>query len=210
MDDDSDSLDSSFGLGLAGDTASETGAAVCGAVSTPTAAGATGSSSNYVAGTTWVFDSDDVGSSGELRRKSVGGAGGGTSPRPSSVRFSSLTGGPRKGGASLSSNSATSSPAASSTGGLKSKSSNGNGGNSSSKATVVSPSLDDFLSDFEREASTLPSLPAKPETAPVPPQQAPVPVPVPDHVPVGSSTADDDFEAFIDDIAKDLGFSEKP
>jgi len=101
----------------------------------------------YVAGTTWVFDSDEIGSSGELRRSR-----GSRSPR-NSLRFSSINN--RK---------ALKSPVPGVTSGSK----------------VISPSLDEFLNDFEREASTLPSLP----------KETPVPPPVLPPAPPSSTTVE--------------------
>ena len=84
----------------------------------------------YVAGTTWVFDSDDAGSSGEFRLSSSRG-------HYSSRRVQSI------GSRQQISSSSTSS--------VSPKAVN--------IAGPLSPSLDDFLTDFESEASTLPSVP---------------------------------------------------
>jgi len=146
------------------------------------ASGGAESSGSYVSGTTWVFDSDEVGSSGELRRSHGGSPRGG-----SSVRFSSLGRKP------------VGSPTAS----------------SFANSKIVSPSLDDFLADFEREASTLPSLPAATNKRDAPPPSVPVSFPVPVPVPVPTPTVrttkaeDDSADDFLREISSDFGTQER-
>ena len=142
-------------------------------------------SEGYVAGTTWVFDRDDSGSPRELRR-SIGSSSGST--RTASLRFSSIStrrtvGGGGEGGSSSAS--------------------------SSDNKAILSPSMDDFLSDFEREASSLPSVPVpvpvpvpvKQTTQAPPPARAPAP-PTADVERIGDSG----LSGFIDDLA-DMGIN---
>ena len=189
--DDVDSADSSFSDirgGLFIDNSGENSpvAGVKHAAFSRTSTGAsTAPSEGYVAGTTWVFDRDDSGSPRELRR-SIGSSSGST--RTASLRFSSISTRRTSGGG----------------GGEGGSSNNSNSTSSGVNKAILSPSMDDFLSDFEREASSLPSVPV-----PIIPISILVPTkkltedPPPDD-PEG--TGDSGLSGFIDDLA-DMGIN---